>query len=228
MSVKQMIPLLIASATLLARAEELYHTGFARDAWEPSEWIGVKSARFDYVGEMLQEADHITNKVVEGADDEALQTQYCNDSYACLMLDRPFRGGLAVSATMSFDYRMAPLLVLSGPAGTDAAGRPEHREHYEFVLFDEGVNVWHYTWEADKPVFHLEACLRHPFQPQTRYQLRVAAAAVRQGKFITVEVGGEAFAFSVDTLPEELFVGFAGCEGRNRFYDFTVSSLEYF
>lgn len=216
---------LFASLALPCRAEELFRVQFARGAWDPAAWLAVKSARFDYVGEMRQEDDHVTNQVIDGVDDETLLARHLDDVYACLLLKRPFTGDLRIAATMSFDHRMAPLLLLSGPVGADRQGRPEHREHYEFVLFDEGVNVWHHTRENGGPAFHLEACLRRPFAAKTRYELTVDIATVRQGKFISVQVGGENFGFSVDTLPEEIQVGFAGCEGRNRFYDFTVSTL---
>jgi guanyl-specific ribonuclease Sa len=41
---------------------------------------------------------------------------------------------------------------------------------------------------------------------------------------MTVECGGRVFGYSDDALSLENYAGITGCEGRNRFYDFTVET----
>jgi hypothetical protein len=41
---------------------------------------------------------------------------------------------------------------------------------------------------------------------------------------MTSECDSRVFGFTDDTLSLDNFVGVTGCEGRNRFYDFTVES----
>ena len=41
-------------------------------------------------------------------------------------------------------------------------------------------------------------------------------------KTLTVSVAGHTFGYFEDALPDSFYVGITGCEGLNRFYDFTV------
>ena len=44
----------------------------------------------------------------------------------------------------------------------------------------------------------------------------------KTGKVLTVSVAGHTFGYTEDTLPDSCHVGITGCEGQNRFYNFSV------
>ena len=41
---------------------------------------------------------------------------------------------------------------------------------------------------------------------------------------MTISCGGHTFGYSDDALELTNYVGVTGCEGRNRFYDFTIET----
>ena len=48
---------------------------------------------------------------------------------------------------MSFDHLMAPLIVIAPELGRSADGKYlELRDHYEIVLFFQGINIWHHRY----------------------------------------------------------------------------------
>ena len=58
-----------------------------------------------------------------------------------------------------------------------------------------------------------------PLEKDTPYRLEVK----KIGKTLTVYVAGHLFGYTDDALPDACYVGITGCEGLNRFYDFSVS-----
>jgi len=195
---------------------------FGRGKWDPSEWMDVKSARWDYVKAFVQEEDHILNPCPSVSDEE-LYAKHVTEVYASQVLKDKISAKARLSCTMSFDHLMAPLIVLAPTFGKDAAGRPEFREHHEIVLYNEGINVWHYTWEKGKPAWHLAAFLRAPFAPKERHVLSVTVERRREVQ-LTIDCGGHRFGYQDEFLTDEFYAGITGCEGRNRFYDFTVET----
>ena len=211
---------LCASACL--SGADAYSTTFARGKWDPSMWIPVKSPRFSYVGEMVQFDDHIMNRTPELSDEEIFR-KHAADVYSCLMLKRKFTGSSVISSTMSFDHRMAPLIVIAPQIGKSADGRAEHREHYEIVLFDDGINIWRHLWKDGRPSWYRAAFLMTEFEPGKRYRLEVRLSCTKNGRILTVNCDGKTFGYRDDHLPDSYYVGVTGCEGRNRFYDFSVT-----
>ena len=202
-------------------AEE-FSTTFERGKWDEKMWIPVKSPRFDYMGPMVQMDNHIMNRTPDLPDDVILR-KHGNDVYSCIMLNRKFSGNCVISSRMSFDHRMAPLIVIAGEIGKSVKGEPEHREHYEIVLFDEGINIWHHTYKNGKPGWYLAAFLKTEYLPKKQYDLQVKLAYTKRGKVMTVTCDGKTFGYTDNNLPDSYYVGITGCEGRNRFYDFRVS-----
>jgi len=196
---------------------------FARDAWKSSEWTFVKSPRWTHKGGWEQHDDHISNAVPADASPADLLGKRVAETYTSMIWNRPVKGDFEISSTMLFTGSMAPLLVLAGPLGTSADHCPEYREHWEVVLWDQGINIWHHNYQQGKPFWHLAAALKHPFQPNRKYALKLHVQRTRYGAKMTVECDGATLIYTEHDLPEILHVGLTGCEGLNRFYSFGVT-----
>lgn len=197
---------------------------FSKGKWNPAEWMEVKSTRWDYVHGFEQLSDHIVN-VTGPWSDEELYEKHVTEVYSSMLLKEKFSGKTRFSCTMSFDHLMAPLMVIAPDVGMSQDGKhPEFRRHHEIVLYNEGINVWRYTWDGKKTDWVLAAFLRSPFEAKRRYELSVTVENYKRTRRMTIECDGRVFGFSDDTLELDNYVGITGCEGRNRFYDFTIES----
>lgn len=217
------LPAALFAAPVLLSAQDFYTT-FAKGKWDPSQWFEVKSMNFKQSRGMVQQDDHIMNEVPDLSDEE-LYAKHKQNLYSCLILNRKFTLPCIISSSMSFDHRMAPLIVIAPEFGKNAAGQREQRDHFEIVLFDQGLNIWRHSFENGKPSYYLAGYLTTGFQPKTRYDLQVKIFKNRYGKQLEVTCGGHCFAIRDNSLPDTFYAGIIGCEGRNRFYDFGVRSL---
>ena len=196
---------------------------FAKEKWRPGDWILVKSGRWDRVGTWVQRQDCIENAVPADAAPKDLRGKRAGETYTSMVWNRELGPDTVVRATMSFAERMAPLIVIAPELGKDARGRPEFRNHFEVVLFDQGINVWQHFRVDGKPAWKKLAYSRFPLKPNTRYRLEVSLKQTAKGRQMVVKVDGHEFGFINDVLPVKYRVGITGCEGVNRFYDFRVS-----
>ena len=80
----------LCCCTCAVSAEE-YSTTFERGKWNPQTWLPVKSPRFNYMGDMVQMDDHITNRTPDLPDDVILK-KHGEDVYSCIMLRKKFTG----------------------------------------------------------------------------------------------------------------------------------------
>ena len=199
---------------------------FARWKWNPAEWTVFKSLRFDYAHAFVQKDDHIENPCPEGLDDEEIYANHVTEVYASIVRPVRLSGTVEVASTMSFDHLMAPLIVITPELDADDQGRPAFKKHYEIVLYNEGINVWHYTYENGNLSWHLAAFARAPFEPKKRYELKVTMAKGKREMRMTVECGGVKFGFEDPELPSSFYAGVTGCEGRNRFYSFSAKTSD--
>lgn len=201
---------------------------FAKGQWSRNDWILVKSPRWDYIGKWLQEDDHILNACPPDATPNDMLEKRASETYASMLWNDTISGDFTVSSTMSFDYRMAPLITISGPIGANASGYPEYREHWEIVIFDKGINIWHHAYVDGAPVIKKIATsvknYRDPsvFQPGQKYDLQVKVQRENGTAVATVTCGDITVETTIENLPEDLRVGITGCEGVNRFYDFKI------
>ena len=180
----------------------------------------MKSPRWEHFGTVVQMEDHIQNAVPTWVSDKELQSKRAPETYTSMLHNQTFRGNVTIKATMSFDYCMAPLIVIAPKLGQDTSGRAEYREHFEIVLFNKGVNVWHHVYKDGKPSWKKAAYARFSLEPKTPYTLEVR----KKGKQLDISVAGHVFGYLDDSLPDEFRVGLTGCEGINRFYSFEVSN----
>jgi len=209
-----------AAAMLLPGAP--VEISFRAGAWKTNDFTVVKSPRLEYVRGFLQEKDCIVNPCPDLPDEEIFK-KHGNEVYAATVWKEKIPLGRTVAARMSFDHRMAPLIVIAPELGTDASGRPEFREHWEIVLFDEGLNVWHHHFKDGKPSWHKAAFVKTPYLPKTVYDLSVKIEKTGKGhRQMTVSCGGTTLGYADMDLPDSFYAGVIGCEGRNRFYDFRV------
>jgi hypothetical protein len=213
---------LLVGAT--ARGADSYSCRFSQGGWQASDWTLVKSPRWDRLGEWVQEADAIRNQTPEGATAADLLGKSAAETYSSMVVARPFEGNLSVRTTLSFEDQMAPLIVLAPELGKDAQGRPEYREHFEIVAYDKGINVWHHTWVDGKPAWKKAAYWSFELKPGTRYPLEVQVNHSSRGPMMVVRLEGREMGYLDPSLPTRCYVGITGCEGINRFYDFSVRS----
>ena len=102
---KKFIALLLFSAIALGAAEKL-EVNFSRGKWDQNIFQFVKSPRFKMNGAIIQQDDHIVNKVPANLTERQLLS--CPDAYCALLTKKKFSGNITVSSKMSFDHLMAP------------------------------------------------------------------------------------------------------------------------
>jgi hypothetical protein len=128
---------------------------------------------------------------------------------------------------MSWDYRMAPIVVLAPDVSANADGIPELRDHWEVCLYDKGINVWYHYFENGEQKWYKAADYlapeNRPFKANERHGLTVKTELYKGHRRMVVTCGDVTFAYVDDKLPETFRAGIIGCEGRNWFYDFKVA-----
>ena len=200
----------------------LYTCTFTPDGWQANDWIQVRGPRWDHPGGWDQQSDHISNCVPPEATAAEMQGPRAGEVYSSMILDRPPTMDLLVRTRTSFDFRMAPLVVLTGPLGEDVDGHPEYREHIEVVMFDQGVNVWHHTWIDGGPAWYKAGWCEFPLAAGEPHSLGVE----KVGAQLTVSVNDRRFGCYLASFDAEVRAGITACEGVNRFYDFEVRTSE--
>tara|TARA_B100000579_G_C22813656_1_gene846624 strand:- start:725 stop:1333 length:609 start_codon:yes stop_codon:yes gene_type:complete len=194
---------------------------FTDGGWDKKDWLQVKSPRWEHNGDWIQGEDHICNRVPGGVDEIELMGSEAGRTYSS-MLYKELVTDFVVGVEMSFDYRMAPLIVLSGAPAQHSDGSFVYRDHIEVVLFDEGVNVWSHSWdETNGPTWRKLSFFQLPTLPKERYFLEVTRSGEQ---VLNIRCNEQSFEVAAD-LPERLHVGITGCEGLNRFYEFSLSAL---
>ena len=221
---------------------QTYYEGkFVKGGWQRSDWEMVRSWRFDHDAEFLQLENCIQNKVPEGVSDVELQGKKGSSGYAIMLLKQKFKGNTVITCNMEFDFRMAPGIILAYEPVKHGKDKLELREHYEVILYDDGLNLWHHYFEKGLPnskdprviktgveqkwrkqCYSLE---KKFYKPKTKYELRVDVRYTSRGPQIEISCGGRVIGCYAPQMPMgEYRIGLVGCEGRNRFYDFKVTN----
>jgi hypothetical protein len=195
----------------------LYSCAFTRSGWNSNDWVLVKSPRWEHFGQWLQKDDCIENKTPDMKEEDLLG-KGASETYTSMVCGKSVQGDATITATMSFSHRMAPLIVIAPSLGQDDKGRKEYREHFEVVIFDQGVNVWHHFYKDKKPSWVKAAYCNMNLEKNKKYVLCVK----KTGKQLSVTVDGRSFGYRDESLAEEYFIGITGCEGINRFFDFKI------
>lgn len=203
-------------------AYDVFECKFMPGAWNKNDFIGVKSSRWEHIGSFRQEANHIVNVCPKDATDKDMLSKRAGETYAALVYKNPITGNSEIKADMSFDYRMAPSIVLAGELGKGKNNYPEFREHYEIVLYDQGINVWHHWFENGKQVWKKAGFVKATFQPKVKYEMEVEVKFTAGGTLLEISVGEVKMHVMVNNLPRTYYAGIIGCEGLNRFYEFEI------
>jgi len=195
----------------------IYSCTFVAGGWNQADWLRVKSPMAEHFGDWFQQKDCITNEVPKGIVPGEFQGNF-EDTYSSMVYKEKVTGNVTITSTMAFTCKMAPLIVLAPNVRKNAKGQKEYAEHFEVVIFNEGVNIWRYSVTGGKLAFRKAAFANFPLQKDTKYVLEVK----KTDKTLTVSIAGHTFGYLDDALPDSFYVGITGCEGLNRFYDFTV------
>ena len=80
------------------------------------------------------------------------------------------------------------------------------------------MNIWRCFVKDGKLIIRKTAFASFRLEKNVKYLLKVN----KTDKMLTVSIAGRTFGYFDDALPDAFYVGITGCEGLNRFYDFTV------
>jgi hypothetical protein len=196
----------------------IYACTFTAGNWNQADWVRVKYPQGEHFGGWVQHEGCIANEVPSNATPEELQGKYAAEACSCMVYKNRITGDVTITSTMAFAYKMAPLILLTPTLSENAKGQKQCSERFEIVIFDEGVNIWRHFVKDGKLTYRKAAFANFRLEKDTKYRLKVT----KTGKTLTVSVAGHTFGYIDDALPESFFVGITGCEGLNRFYDFTV------
>ena len=196
-----------------------YACTFTPGGWSADDWIQVRGPRWDHPGGWEQQSGHISNCVPSGATAEEMQGPRDGEVYSSMLVDHSPLTDLLVRTRTSFDYRMAPLVVLTGPLGKDCHGNPEYREHIEVVIYDLGVNVWHHTWVDGGPAWYRAGWFDFPLAAGVPHLLEIE----KTGAQLRVCLNDHQFGCHVTGFDTHVRAGITACEGVNRFYEFEIA-----
>ena len=217
------------AALAACAASAAVEVSFARGKWNPADWTIVKGPRWAYCHGFTQRDGWIENEVPEGLAPEAVYKTCHSTTYSGMVWKDKFPLGSTVSTTTGWDWRMAPLIVIAPDLGRSKDGKwPEFREHWEIVVYDQGINVWHHYWTSEKgPHWIKAAAILLPkeawLRANEKHLLTVKVARNAKGrKEMTCTSGGYTLSYVDDALPDSFYAGILGCEGRNFFWDFSV------
>jgi hypothetical protein len=228
---KKCLFLLVALISLSAIGGEkvFYETTFAKGKWNPKDWTMTKCSRFNYVGSWVQHDKFIANVVPKGATDKELQGKYAHRTYTVMTLNKKISGPCTITSTMEFDYRMAPGLIITLAPMAKIKGQQELRDHLEFILYDEGINMWHHFFENNKQRWRKNFYItdKTSFSKKKPYTVTMKLYNTKRGPFIEVKAGKNVAGYYEPLLFKgEYQIAIVACEGLNRFYDFKVTIPE--
>ena len=196
----------------------IYSCVFTPGKWSRADWVRVKFPQGEHFGDWVQRDSHITNQVPEDATPEELEGKRAAETSSGMIYKDKVTGDVVISATMAFTHHMAPLVLLTPDLSENAKGQKVCSERFEIVIFNEGVNVWRHFMKDGKLAYQKAAFAQFRLDKDTPYKVEVK----KTRKVLTVSVAGHPVSYTDDALPDACYVGIAGCEGLNRFYDFGV------
>jgi len=119
---KQFLCSLIAFAAVISftlNGGEIFECDFEPGKWNRADFIAVKSSRWPNINTFRQEATHIVNNCPKDATAKEMLSKRAPETYAAMIYKKALSGNSSIEADMSFDYRMAPSIVIAEKPGKD-------------------------------------------------------------------------------------------------------------
>lgn len=176
----------------------------------PENFVYAASTVVSYRREFAEEAEGLVNARIELEDPKAAYRDY---EYISVVEKERVKLPVELEVECSFDKFGAPLIVFSEEITEKENGWKEYGEHYEVVLFESGINIWHITPKKEGGQQAEAVCkARLPFPAGQWTKMKVKLT--REG----IEAqAGELTAKGEAKLPERMYAGFTACEGINHF-----------
>lgn len=184
----------------------------------PENFVYAASNIVTYRREFQQEADGLVNGRIELEDKKAAYQDY---EYISAVDKERVKLPVMLETECSFDKFGAPLIVFSETMTEAENGWKVFGEHYEVVLFESGINIWHLTpkEEGGQQVEAMcKARLPFPEGEMTKLTVKLTRDGIEAQ-------AGELTAKVECRLPEWMHVGFTACEGINHFRYFAAESI---
>ena len=185
---------------------------FTKGNWE-EHFRYASSDRFDFEPRFYQEEGCIVNgrnpEMVDGFD------------YTTIMTKEMYKEGTKIWLTCSFEEYGAPLVTLTDRIRKAEDGNYRHGPCHEFVVWENGLNIWH-MFDVDGEIkFNQLLGLDFHLEPGVKHELYLEI----MDKCIRIVLGGQDVLLRIEDLPKEVYLGITGCENINRFYDLRIETL---
>lgn len=184
----------------------------------PEGFIYAASTVVTYRREFTREAEGLVNARIELEDKKAAYQDY---EYISAVAGERMKLPVRVTVECSFDAFGAPLIVFSETMTEKENGWKEYGEHYEAVLYEGGINMWHIMPRPEGGQ-KVEAVVKAKNTYPAGKKLTMVVDITRDG--VVAECEGF-IAKGECSLPEEMYVGFTACEGINHFTRFEAESI---
>lgn len=182
----------------------------------PENFVYAASSKVHYRVKFHQEDGALVNEHIHLEDPKAA---YQHFAYISAVDRTPVTLPVEMEVECSFDKYGAPLIVFSESLHELENGDVQFGTHYEAVLYEGGINLWHLTPLEDGTQQTVNLCRgKMPFPAGEK--LKMTVKLTRDG---IEAVCGELIAKGEVSLPEKMYVGITACEGINRFYSFSVN-----
>lgn len=215
---KTKIVALFCMLMLAAFAQDIA-VSFSKGKWSPDDWLLVRSPRWQVMSHWIQKEDCIANYVPDDIRPEDMQMgrDRTGETYVSMLYKKPFHGNAVFHTHCAFDGRMAPLIVFSRELTN------VHHDHLEVVLYDRGINLWHHYFKDGKPSWKMLGSIDLELKIGQKYDLSAQFIFNKKGCFLIMGCDGRQFCCRVDgDFPSTYYAGITGCEGKNRFFDFSA------
>lgn len=184
----------------------------------PENFVYAASTVVTYRREFMRESDGLVNTRIELEDKKAA---YQDFEYISVVEKERVQLPVELEVECSFDAFGAPLIVFSENMTEKENGWKEYGEHYEVVLFESGINIWHITPKKEGGQQVEGLCkARLPFAAGEWTKLTVTLT-----KDGMLAKAGKLEAKVECSLPEKMYVGFTACEGINHFRYFSREEI---
>ncbi len=222
---KKMFPMLLLVLSLSAQAAVIYETPLAQGTWSMDDWEMVKSPRSDYRGEWVQHPDMIVNKVPDGTDPATFVTS-STTTFTGMLFKRSFSGDITISMDCKFAYRMAPGILIAAEPLRKNGDRTELAEHFEIILYDNGLNIWFHYFENGTPKYVKKSSFleKGVFTANKFHRLTVKFYTRKGKRFIDVYGGDKLLSAYTAEITGSFKVGIVGSEGVNSFRNIQIST----